>query len=108
IFRVIGQYNLVIGILYLFGFNLPPITERFLLAQSFTEFWRRANSYWTDFMQKCFFYPVYFRLRKLDATFKLVVSLLTVFAATWLLHAYQSFWIRGSTNFSVPDFLFWA
>lgn len=108
IFRVIGQYNLVIGILYLFGFNLPPIVERFLLSGSFTEFWRRANSYWTDFMQKVFFYPVYFRLRKLNPTLNLVVSMVVVFGATWLLHAYQSLWIRGSYRLSLPDLLFWA
>jgi len=108
IFRVLGQYNLVIGLLYLFGFNLPPIIERFLLSASFTEFWRRANSYWTDFMQKVFFYPVYFRLRKLNATLKLVVSLVVVFVATWLLHAYQSFWIRGWFRFTLQDLLFWA
>ena len=32
----------------------------------------------------------------------------TVFLATWLLHAYQSYWLRGSWGFTVPDALFWG
>ena len=31
-----------------------------------------------------------------------------VFLATWVLHAYQSFWLRGTWGFSVPDALFWG
>ena len=31
-----------------------------------------------------------------------------VFLATWLLHAYQSFWLRGGWGFTVPDALFWG
>ncbi len=27
---------------------------------------------------------------------------------TWALHAYQSFWLRGSWGFSGPDALFWG
>ena len=33
---------------------------------------------------------------------------MAVFLATWLLHAYQSYWLRGSWGFSVPDALFWG
>ena len=32
----------------------------------------------------------------------------SVFLATWVLHAYQSFWLRGTWGFSVPDALFWG
>ena len=31
-----------------------------------------------------------------------------VFLTTWLLHAYQSYWLRGTWGFSVPDALFWG
>ena len=31
-----------------------------------------------------------------------------VFLATWFLHAYQSYWLRGSWGFTVPDALFWG
>ena len=27
---------------------------------------------------------------------------------TWVLHAYQSFWLRGDWGFSAPDALFWG
>ena len=106
--RVSGQFHLVVGMLHLFGFNLPEIMNRYWLAASFNDFWRRANIYWKDFMQKVFFYPLYFRLRKLGAASSLVVATLFVFALTWFFHAYQWFWIRGSFFFSVPDMLFWA
>ena len=38
------------------------------LASSFTDFWRRINIYWKDFMLKVFYYPAVFRLKKLGAT----------------------------------------
>ena len=63
--RVSGQFHLIVGMLHLFGFNLPETHHRYLLASSFTDFWRRINIYWKDFMLKLFFYPAYFRLRKL-------------------------------------------
>jgi alginate O-acetyltransferase complex protein AlgI len=31
-----------------------------------------------------------------------------VFLATWFLHGYQMFWLKGSWGFSVPDALFWG
>ncbi len=31
-----------------------------------------------------------------------------MFLATWLLHAYQSFWLCGGWGFTVPDALFWG
>jgi alginate O-acetyltransferase complex protein AlgI len=31
-----------------------------------------------------------------------------VFVVTWLLHAYQSYWLRGTWGFSLPDALFWG
>jgi alginate O-acetyltransferase complex protein AlgI len=36
------------------------------------------------------------------------VATISVFLATWFLHAYQSYWLRGSWGFSVPDALFWG
>ena len=66
--RISGQFHLVIGMLHLFGFNLPETHHRYLLASSFTDFWRRINIYWKDFMMKVFYYPAFFRLRKLGET----------------------------------------
>ncbi|NUO81817.1 hypothetical protein HUU05_17235 [candidate division KSB1 bacterium] len=105
---LIGLFTLVVGMLHMFGFNLPKPMQRFFLAASFTDFWRRANVYWKDFMQKVFFYPLYFRLRKSNATVRLLLALAIVFACTWFFHAYQWFWIRGSFLLTAPDLLFWA
>ena len=61
--RVSGQFHLIVGMLHLFGFRLPETHHRYFLASSFTDFWRRINIYWKDFMLKVFYYPAFFRLR---------------------------------------------
>ncbi|KFB68236.1 MAG: hypothetical protein CAPSK01_002089 [Candidatus Accumulibacter vicinus] len=106
--RVSGLFHLIIGMLYLFGFRLSETHNRYLLATSFTDFWRRINIYWKDFMQKVFYYPVVFKLKKLGATKALVIATLYVFVMTWFLHAYQWFWLRGTLLFVPQDILFWA
>lgn len=108
ILRITGQFHLSIGILHLFGFNLPLTNDNFFLSAGFTDFWRRANIYWKDFMVKVFYYPTYFYLRKLSDTNRLIVATLFTFLITWLLHFYQWFWLRGSLLFTVPDILFWT
>ncbi|MEP6997526.1 MAG: hypothetical protein ABI900_07750 [Betaproteobacteria bacterium] len=106
--RVSGLFHLIVGMLYLFGFRLPETHNRYLLASSFTDFWRRINIYWKEFMQRIFYYPMVFRLRKLGTTKAMVVSTLLVFALTWLLHAYQWFWLRGTLLLVWQDVLFWV
>ena len=106
--RVSGLFHLIIGMLYLFGFRLPETHNRYLLASSFTDFWRRINIYWKDFMQKIFYYPAVFRLRALGTTKAMVVATLYVFMLTWFLHAYQWFWLRGTMLWVLQDILFWA
>src|ERR1043166_6265784 len=108
ILRLSGQFHLVIGVLLLFGFDLPRIMNRYWHASSFTDFWRRANIYWRDFMQRVVFYPIYFRLRHWPATASLLFAALAVFFITWALHDYQWFWLRGSYSISAPDVLFWT
>ncbi|MEQ8662485.1 MAG: GDSL-type esterase/lipase family protein [Gammaproteobacteria bacterium] len=106
--RVSGLFHLIVGMLHLFGFRLPETHNRYLLASSFTDFWRRINIYWKDFMQKLFFYPVAFRLRRLGTQKVLVIATLYVFVMTWFLHAYQWFWLRGTMLLVWQDVLFWA
>lgn len=106
--RVSGLFHLIIGMLHLFGFRLPETHNRFLLASSFTDFWRRINIYWKEFMQKVFYYPTVLRLRKLGTTKALVIATLYVFLMTWFLHAYQWFWLRGTTLLVAQDILFWT
>jgi alginate O-acetyltransferase complex protein AlgI len=107
-FRVSGQFHLIIGMLHLFGFRLPKTYNYFLLASSFMDLWRRNNIYWKDFMMKVFYYPMYFRIKKLGNTKALVISLAVVVVVTWALHAAQWFWILGVSSFSGPDTAFWT
>ncbi len=106
--RISGQFHLVIGMLHLFGFNLPETHHRYFLASSFTDFWRRINIYWKDFMLKVFYYPAYFRLRKLGDGRALVIATAFTFLVTWFLHFVQWFWIRGSLLIERNDIIFWA
>ncbi len=106
--RVSGQFHIIVGMLHLFGFNLPETHKLYYLSSSFSDFWRRINIYWKDFMMKLFFYPSYMRLKRWGPTTALVVATIIVFASTWVLHAYQWFWIRGTWLLTWNDSLFWA
>jgi len=106
--QVSGLFHLVIGLLHLFGFNLPETHHLFYLASSYTEFWRRINIYWKDFMMKLFYYPAFFKLRKLGNNAALLIGTFWVFFATWVLHSYQWFWLRGSVLLKWSDTLFWT
>lgn len=106
--RVSGQFHMVVGMLHLFGFNLPETNHLYALSSSFTDFWRRINIYWKDFMMKVFYYPFYFALKARGATFALVASTIAVFAITWFLHSYQWFWLRGAFPIAAQDVAFWG
>jgi len=109
--RISGLFHLIVGLLLLFGFNLPETHARYFFANSFVDYWRRINIYWKDFMQKMVFTPSYMRVKGLGLSHgsSVVVAIFSVFFATWLLHAYQWFWLRGSVDLSrVEDMLFWG
>ena len=106
--RVSGQFHLVVGLLHLFGFRLPETHHLYYLSASFTDFWRRINIYWKDFMMKLVYYPSFFSLRRLGNRRAIVLATATVFVVTWLLHSYQWFWLRGGFPLTVPDTLFWG
>jgi len=106
--RVSGQFHMACGMLHLFGYRLPETHHWYLLASGFTDYWRRINIYWKDFMVRLFFNPVVFRLKRWPQPTAFAVATVTVFLATWALHAYQSFWLRGTWGFSLTDALFWG
>ena len=81
--RISGQFHVIVGMLHLFGFNLPETNHLYYLASSFSDVWRRINIYWKEFMQKIFFYPAYFKLRKFGNETALVLSTFIVFFVTW-------------------------
>jgi hypothetical protein len=106
--RISGQFHVIVGILHLFGFNLPETHHLYFLASSFTDLWRRINIYWKDFMMKVFYYPIYFKIRQWGTNTSLTVATAFVFFLTWFFHAYQWFWLRGTFLLTTPDILFWS
>jgi hypothetical protein len=107
--RVVGQFHLVIGILCLFGFNLPPVHRFYLLAAGFTDFWRRTRIDWKDFMVKVFYYPSLVPLqRRLGVARAVILATIGVFVATWILHSYQWFWLAGDFRLTETDAVFWG
>ncbi len=106
--RVSGQFHISIGLLHLFGYDLPETNHKYLLSHSLTDFWRRINIYWKDFMVKLVYFPTYFWLRKKGELRAQLTGTGFVFVVTWALHAYQTFWLRGQIVFTWPDTLFWG
>ncbi len=106
--RLSGQFHIMTGILHLFGFHLPETHRLYFLATSVTDYWRRINIYWKDFMVKLFFYPLYTRLRRYETSTRVVAATLFVFFITWLFHPVQFFWIRGTFPVKATDTVFWA
>jgi D-alanyl-lipoteichoic acid acyltransferase DltB (MBOAT superfamily) len=106
--NVSGQFHLIVGMLHLFGYDLPETNRRYLLARNFTDFWRRINIYWKDFMVKIVYFPVYFKLRKRGDTRAQVTATAAVFMVTWILHSYQFFWIKGQFSLGWQDTVFWG
>jgi hypothetical protein len=105
--KISGLFHLIVGLLHMFGFGLAETHHLYLFSSSFTDFWRRINIYWKDFIQKLVFNPVYFALRKLGDTWAITWATLVAFTATWLLHSYQWFWIRGVFPVVWADLVFW-
>jgi hypothetical protein len=105
--KISGLFHLIIGLLRMFGFGLAETHHFYLFASSFTDFWRRINIYWKDFIQKMVFNPIYFATKRLGATGSLIVATLVAFTATWLFHSYQWFWIRGTFPIVWSDLVFW-
>ena len=107
--KISGSFHIIGGMLHLFGFNLGLTNNRYFFSESFTDYWRRINIYWKDFLQKVFFNPIFFRLnKKMNGTAALVVATLTAFIITWALHSYQWFWIRGKFPVAWQDIVFWS
>jgi hypothetical protein len=106
--KISGQFHIIIGILHMFGFNLPETNHLYFLAAGFVDLWRRVNIYWKEFMLKVFYYPIYFRLRNLEAMTRLALATAIVMFLTWFLHAYQWFWLRGTIFFVIQDIVFWT
>lgn len=108
IFRLIGLFNFSIGVLCLFGYNLPEPFKNPFISNGFNDLWRRINVYWKDFIAKLFFNPLYFRLRRIGNKSAIVLSTIISFAITLFLHALQYFWLVGTIELTFNDLVFWG
>ena len=107
VLRLTGTFWIAIGMLGLFGWNMPPIFDNIFLVSGFSDIWRRINIYWKDFVMKVFYYPIYFRLRKKVKRNLVLLTTVIVFLITWQLHSWQWFWVRGDFPFTAMDALYW-
>ena len=108
--RVSGVFHLITGTLRIFGFELPETHRLYFFASGFSDYWRRINIYWKDFMAKLFFFPSFGALRKTgwSNAAKVATATIIVFAATTVLHSYQYFWLRGEFVIHQADYWFWG
>ena len=106
--RISGLFHFIIGLMCMFGFNLPETHKLYFLASGFNDYWRRINIYWKDFMMKIFFYPIFMKTRAWGGTTALVFSTLVVFLFTWLLHSYQWFWLQNHFPITFVDGAYWG
>lgn len=106
--EVSGKFHIIIGCMHLFGWQLPETNRLYFLSSSFTDFWRRINIYWKDFMVKVIYYPTWFRFRRRNETLATTLAVAAVFITTAILHGWQLFWIQGFFGMTVEDVIFWG
>lgn len=107
IIQVIGLFVICIGWLTLFGFDLPAIFQNFFFSTGFSNLWRRINHYWRDFIIKVFYFPIFFRIRKIGHYKSMIIAGLTAFFFSWMLHSLQLYWISGRFSLSASDGVYW-
>lgn len=107
IVRLAGLFHVSIGILNIFGYNLPAPFHHYFLANSFSDIWRRINIYWRDFITKYFYIPIYFKLKRKNLPHAMIVAIIIVFILNWFLHSWQWFWLKGQFPLTFQDAIFW-
>ncbi len=108
VLRVIGAFHIAIGLVIITGYNIPDIFNNIFFSTGFSDLWRRTNMYWRNFMIKIFYYPIYFKIKKIGTYNALFLATFVSFFITWLLHTYQWFWIKGSFPVDMKDAIFWG
>lgn len=108
IIRLAGIFNFSVGVLRLFGYDLPEVFDNLFLASGFSDLWRRINIYWKDFILKLYYYPMYFKFKRYGQQKAIVLATMLSFVITALLHSYQLFWLSGSFVVKDTDLVFWG
>lgn len=107
IIQIVGMFQICVGWITLFGYDLNAIFENFFFAKGFSDLWRKINHYWRDFIMKTFYFPIYFRLRKLGQYKVMIIAGLMSFFFSWMMHSQQLYWISGNFSFSPNDAIYW-
>lgn len=108
IIQIVGMFQICVGWVTLFGYDLNAIFENFFFAKGFSDLWRKINHYWRDFIMKTFYFPVFFRLRKKTGQYQVMIMAgLTSFFFSWMMHSQQLYWISGHFSFSPNDAIYW-
>jgi hypothetical protein len=107
IIQIVGMFQICVGWITLFGHDLSAIFENFFFAKGFSELWRKINHYWRDFIVKTFYYPLFFRLRKIGIYKSMVITGLVTFFFSWMMHSLQLYWVTGAFSFSPNDGIYW-
>ena len=81
-----GMINVYVGVLNLFGYDMPECYRWFWFAHSPLDYWRRANIYFKDVMTKVVFMPVYFAFRRRSEMAGKVLGMVCVFLGSWAVH----------------------
>lgn len=105
--QVSGHFHIITGLLHLFGFEMPRTHDRYFLASGFSDIWRRINIYWKDFLNEHVFLPTFFVLHRFPRQAAVVVAVGATFAATWILHSWQAFWLVGHFPLAARDAILW-
>ncbi len=108
VLRVIAAFHIAIGLVILTGYNIPDIFNNIFFSTGFSNLWRRTNMYWRNFMIKIFYYPIYFKIKKIGIYPALFISTFICFIITWILHTYQWFWLKGTFPLELKDAVFWC
>ena len=108
VFRLMGLLSISVGVLRLFGFKLPEIFNNIFIATGVSDFFRRLNIYWKEFLLNNFYYPIYFKYRKSGMFKALGIAAVITFLLNWFFHAYQWFWILGTSPIRWTDTIFWS
>ncbi|MDQ3110047.1 MAG: hypothetical protein M3R17_09145 [Bacteroidota bacterium] len=107
IIQIVGMFQVCVGWVTLFGYDLNAIFENFFFAKGFSDLWRKINHYWRDFILKTFYFPIFFRLRKIGQYQVMVIAGLISFFFSWMMHSQQLYWISGHFSFTANDAIYW-
>lgn len=107
VLRLSGIFHIGVGILCLYGFNMPRSFDNYFLATDFSDLWRRLNTYFKDMMVKVFYYPIFFKLKKLGTTNAIIISILIVYNISWFIHSLQWMWLKGTFPIKTGDMIYW-